>query len=72
MELLRNPGWAAPAFRIALAEAERARLHPQFPVAERAEHGFVEASGRFEIAHRDGDVIDHERICDHLTPWRRT
>ena len=48
-----------PELRISLAEGDRCgtRLEPR--IAERREHFFIEARSAFEIADRDGDVVDH-------------
>jgi hypothetical protein len=50
-----------PKFGIGLAEADGARPNDQLFVADGAQHRLIEARRPVEIAHRNGDVIDHCR-----------
>src|SRR5262249_12960328 len=50
-----------PELGIFLAEADGVWSRLELGVADRAQHRFIEAHGPVEIAHGDGDVIDHCR-----------
>jgi hypothetical protein len=48
-----------PELRVSFAEADGGGARLQPGEAEGAEHRFVEARGTAEVAHGDGDVVDH-------------
>src|SRR6185312_4093763 len=48
-----------PELRIALAEPDRRRPHLELAEAEARQHRLVKGRRPHEIAHRDGDVVDH-------------
>ena len=48
-----------PELRILLAEADGLRAILQPLVADRAQHGLIEARRPVEVAHADGDMVDH-------------
>jgi hypothetical protein len=59
-----------PEFRIFLAIADgRIRPFAQFRHAERRQERGVERLRLFQIAHGDGDVVDHGDLF-HLSPLR--
>jgi hypothetical protein len=61
-----------PELRIFLAEADAAGPGHEFAVSQRCQQRLVETSARFEIAHSDGDVVDHNLSAfPDLRPARR-
>src|SRR3569833_1201926 len=61
-----------PELGILLAEADGGRALLQRGEAERAEHGLVETRRGGEIAHGNGDVVNHRAPPAALTPSRPT
>ena len=51
-----------PELGVAFAVADRAGVFAQRGEPKRAEHGIVEAPRPVEVAHADGDMVDHCRL----------
>ena len=58
LESRHTPPLIDPEFRIILAEADGARLLPQFLIPDRSQHGLIKPGSAIEIAHANADVID--------------